>query len=207
MRLREVDMALRAKLRVVLMADGVTIAETEDPRIWQAAFQAIQGDGSSLSGGDDEKIEWVPEEERVAIHAFAKELDIEIADLMAACHPRPIPPYIFLSKHHWEAFKRNTPERGRNAVSNAVLALTLLLLWAEKAHIDRITVRDGYAVLRAISARDEHASRAIENCPWLQTGLGRVQLNPESISKAISVARAFCLKQAPETDETGEDVG
>jgi len=198
-------MALRAQLKLILMADEVVIAETDDPQVWQAAFQAIQGDASTLSRKDEPEIEWVPEEERVAIRAFAKEIRVEVADLMSACHPRPIPPYIFLSKHHWEAFKRNTPERGRNAVSNAVLALTLLLLWAEKARIERITVRDGYAVLRAISARDEHASRAIENCPWLQTGMGRVQINPEYISKATAVGRAFCLKQAPVTDETDEE--
>jgi len=73
------------------------------------------------------------------------------------------------------------------------------LLWAEKAHIEKITVRDGYAVLRAISARDEHASRAIENCSWLQTGGGGVHLNPGAISEAIAVARAFCTKQVPES--------
>jgi len=197
-------MALRARLKLTLTADDVIVAETEDPQIWQAAFLAIQGDASALTPSQDEDatVEWVPEEERVAIKALAKELRVEVSDLMAACHPRPIPPYIFLSKHHWEAFKRNTPERGRNAVSNAVLALTLLLLWAEKAHVGRITTRDGYAVLRAISTRDEHASRAIENCPWLQTGMGGVHLNPEAISKAIAVARAFCLRQAPEPDPT-----
>jgi hypothetical protein len=199
-------MALKARLNLVLMADSVVVAETDDPQIWQTAFQAIQGDASGLGPKVDEdaQVEWVPEEERVAIRALAKELRVEVHDLMAACHPRPIPPYIFLSKHHWEAFKRNTPERGRNAVSNAVLALTLLLLWAEKAHIERITLRDGYAVLRAISARDEHASRAVENCSWLQTGMGRVQVNPESISKAIGVARAFCLREAPEPDDADE---
>jgi len=194
-------MALKARLKLVLMAEDVVIAETDDPQIWQAAFQAIQGDAGRLQPEVDEDaaVEWVPEEERVAIKALAKELGVEVQDLMSACHPRPIPPYIFLSKHHWEAFKRNTPERGRNSVSNAVLALTLLLLWAEKAHVERITVRDGYAVLRAISARDEHASRAIENCSWLQTGGGGVHLNAEAISEAIAVARAFCTKQAPET--------
>jgi hypothetical protein len=199
-------MALKARLKLVLLADEVVVAETDDPQVWQAAFQAIQGDASRLQPEQDEdaSVEWVPEEERVAIKALARELRVDVQDLMAACHPRPIPPYIFLSKYHWEAFKRNTPERGRNSVSNAVLALTLLLLWAEKARIDRISVRDGYAVLRAISTRDEHASRAIENCPWLQTGGGGVHLNPEAISEAIAVARAFCLKQAPETRDREE---
>lgn len=200
-------MVLKARLKLVLMANDVVIAESDDTQIWQAAFQAIQGDAAGLrpEADDDADVEWVPEEERIAIKALAKELGVEVQDLMSACHPRPIPPYIFLSKHHWEAFKRNTPERGRNAVSNAILALTLLLLWAEKAHIERITVRDGYAVLRAISTRDEHASRAIENCAWLQTSGGGVHLNPEAISEAIAVGRAFCLKQAPETREPGEE--
>jgi len=197
-------MVIKARLKLVLMAEDIVVAETDDPQIWQAAFQAIQGDASQLQPERDEDatVEWVAEGERIAIKALAKELNVEVQDLMSACHPRPIPPYIFLSKYHWEAFKRNTPERGRNAVSNAVLALTLLLLWAEKAHIEKITVRDGYAVLRAISARDEHASRAIENCSWLQTGGGGVHLNPEAISEAIAVARAFCIKQAPENLET-----
>ena len=199
-------MALKARLTMILKANDVVIAESDDPQIWQAAFQAIQGDASALGPAveEDAQVEWVPEEERVAIKALAKELRVEVSDLMAACHPRPIPPYIFLSKYHWEAFKRNTPERGRNAVSNAVLALTLLLLWGEKTHIERVTTRDGYAVLRAISARDEHASRAIENCPWLQTGGGGIHLNPEAISEAIAVARAFCLKQVPEMTDAEE---
>jgi len=199
-------MAIKATLTLILKADDVVIAESDDAQIWQAAFQAIQGDASALSPAveEDAQVEWVPEEERVAIKALAKELRVEVSDLMAACHPRPIPPYIFLSKHHWEAFKRNTPERGRNAISNAVLALTLLLLWAERTHIERVTTRDGYAVLRAISARDEHASRAIENCPWLQTGGGGIHLNPEAISEAIAVARAFCLKQTPEMGSAEE---
>jgi len=37
---------------------------------------------------------------------------------------------------------------------------------------------------------------------WLQTGGGGVHLNPEAISEAIAVARAFCIKQAPENLET-----
>ena len=56
-------MALRAQLKLVLMADKVIIAETDDPGIWQAAFQAIQGDASSLSRNDEAEIEWVPEVE------------------------------------------------------------------------------------------------------------------------------------------------
>ena len=122
---------------------------------------------------------------------------MNVKDVLASCHPRTMPPYLFLNRRHWEAFKRQTPERGRNSVSNAVLAMTLLLLWAEKINLDRVALRDGMAVLRAISAVDEHASRAVDNCTWLQRSTGRVVINPGEISKALAVARAFCLQQPP----------
>ena len=196
-------MAITARLKLILKADDVTVAESEDPEIWKAAFEAIQTGlgGGALRKADEELSEWVPEEERVAIRSLAAELGIEVKDVLASCHPRTMPPYLFLNRHHWESFKRQTPERGRNSVSNAVLAMTLLLLWAEKINLDRVSLRDGMAVLRAISAGDEHASRAVENCTWLQRSGGRVVINPDEISKAIAVARAFSLQQAPDWPE------
>lgn len=194
-------MVIKARLKIVLTADNVVVAESEDPEIWQAAFQAIQGAGLRGVLGEtapQDDVPWVPDEERSAIYAMANELGIEAKDLLTACHPRMIAPYIFLNKHHWEAFRQQTAERGRTAVSNAVLALTLLLLWAEKINLERVTVRDGLAVLRVISSRDEHASRAVDNCPWLVKSSGSVRLRPEMISRAIMVARAFCTKTAPE---------
>jgi len=196
-------MAIKARLTLILKADDVTVAESDDPEIWQAAFEAIQaglGD-STFQKADDDLTEWVPEEERVAIRSLANDLDVSVKDVLASCHPRMMPPYLFLNRRYWEAFKRQTPERGRNAVSNAVLAMTLLLLWAEKINLDRVSQRDGMAVLRAISAGDEHASRAIENCSWLQRSSGRVVINPDEISKAVAVARAFCLQRAPQWPE------
>ena len=196
-------MAITARLKLILKADDVTVAESEDPEIWKAAFEAIQTGlgGGALRKADEELSEWVPEEERVAIRSLAAELGIEVKDVLASCHPRTMPPYLFLNRHHWESFKRQTPERGRNSVSNAVLAMTLLLLWAEKINLDRVSLRDGMAVLRAISASDEHASRAVENCTWLQRSGGRVVINPDEISKAIAVARAFSLQQTPDWPE------
>lgn len=194
----------KAHLKLILMADDVVVAETDDADIWRIAFQAIHGDGSSMGlerTREAELAEWVPENERVAIRSLARDIGVDVRDLLSACHPRSVPPYIFLSRHHWEAFKRNTPERGRTAVSNAVLALTLLSLWAEKINTERITLRDGMAVLRAISARDEHARRAAENCPWLQFSVGRVVLNPDRLSKAIAVAYAFCTMQEPKWED------
>jgi len=194
---------LKAQLRLILMADDVVVAETDDAEIWRIAFQAIHGGQGSASfdhAQDAALAEWVPENERVAIRSLARDIGVDVRDLLSACHPRSVPPYIFLSRRHWEAFKRNTPERGRTAVSNSVLALTLLALWAEKINIDRITLRDGMAVLRAISARDEHARRAAENCPWLQFS-GRIEINPDRVSKAIAIAHAFCTMQEPKWED------
>lgn len=199
-------MVIKAQLKLILTADNVVIAESDNPEIWQAAFQAIQGanveqvlgvNGSTRNG----TIDWVPEEERAAILSLADDLGIEPQDLLSACHPRMIAPYIFPNKHYWEAFKHQTAERGRTAVSNAVLAITLLLLWGEKINLERVALRDGIAVLRTIVARDDHASRAVENCPWLQKSSGRIVLNPEKISRAIAIARAFCTRTAPEWAE------
>jgi len=199
-------MAIKAQLKLILQADDVVIAESDDPRIWQAAFQAIQGaDVEKVLGrsgpATDSGIHWVPEEERSAILSLAGDLEVDPQDLLSACHPRMIAPYVFLNKHYWEAFKHQTAERGRTAVSNAVLALTLLLLWGEKIHLERISLRDGMAVLRTIMARDDHASRAVENCSWLQKTSGRIVLNPEKISRAVAIARAFCTRTAPEWGE------
>jgi len=199
-------MAIKARLKLILTADDVVVAESEDTRIWQAAFQAIQGANidqvlGTNAPGPGKEIEWVPEEERSAILALASGLGIEPQALLSACHPRMIAPYIFLDKRYWEAFKHQTAERGRTAVSNAVLALTLLLLWGEKINLERVTLRDGMAILKAISARDEHASRAVENCPWLQKTSGRIVLNPEKISRAIAVAQAFCTQSTLDWSE------
>jgi len=196
-------MAIKARLMLILKADDVTVAESDDPEIWAAAFDAIQTglDQGGLRRTGEEISEWVPEEERVAIRSFAAELGIDVKDVLASCHPRTMPPYLFLNRRYWEAFKRQTPERGRNSISNAVLSMTLLLLWAERINLDRVSLRDGMAVLRAISAGDEHASRAVENCSWLQRSTGRVVINPDEISKAIAVARAFCLQRAPNWPE------
>ena len=203
-------MVIKARLRLVLTADNVVVAESDDPKIWQAAFQAIQGANVEQVLGtkpisNDERIDWVPEEERSAILSLASDLGIEPQMLLSACHPRMIAPYIFLNKRYWEAFKDQTAERGRTAVSNAVLAITLLLLWGEKINLERVAQRDGMAILKTISARDEHASRAIENCSWLQKTVGKIVLNPEKISRAIAVAEAFCTKSAPDWGETEEE--
>ena len=36
-------MVIKAQLKLILTADNVVIAESDDAKIWQAALQAIQG--------------------------------------------------------------------------------------------------------------------------------------------------------------------
>ena len=95
-------MVIKARLRLVLTADNVVVAESDDPTIWQAAFQAIQGANveqvlGTKSISNDERIDWVPEEERSAILSLASDLGIEPQILLSACHPRMIAPHIFLN--------------------------------------------------------------------------------------------------------------
>lgn len=103
-----------------------------------------------------------------------------------------------------EAFKHQTAERSRTAVSNPVLAITLLFPWGYKIHLERVALRDGMAALRTIAARDDHASRAVEDRPWLQKTSGRIVLNLESIYCAI--ACAFCTRTALEWGEDESQV-
>jgi len=192
-------MSLRARLRIILMADEVVVAESEDPRLWHATLRAVSDEGGegerhTFSGPRDGE----REAERLAVAAFAEELGVDPEAVQAACAPKAIAPYVFLDRHHFESFKRLTPERGRNAVSNIVLALTLLLLWADKMRLARVAVRDGTAVLRTIGARDDHPGRAVDNCPWIRRSMNRLVLVPEEISKAIAVARAYCTKTSPD---------
>jgi len=197
-------MSVKAKLRLILMADDLVVAESDDPIVWQAVLRAL----SSASGSEEVDVahlavtrDWEAEKVRLAAAALAEELQVDLPTLQAACAPKAIAPYIFLDRHHWEAFKKQTPERGRNAVSNIVLALTLLLLWAEKSGIERITIRDGGAVLKTIGARDEHPGRAVENCPWIRRWMNRLLLVPEETSKALAVARAYCTRTPPDWAE------
>lgn len=207
-------MTVKATLRIVLKANDVTVAESDDAALWQRTLAGITGgpvppapanrDGEEvedkvhtqqmpatprISGRED--FEWPAD----ALGKFASALKLDVTVVQAACEPTSSPPYLHLDDHAWEAFKRNTGERGQNAIPQIGLAATLLLLWFRHSQSGppRVTISQAQEVLKTINLRDKNAARGIRNCDWLQLRDDKtVQLNPAKLSVALSRAAAFC---------------
>jgi hypothetical protein len=99
-----------------------------------------------------------------------------------------------LNAHCWEEMKKQLPARGKTAISPIVAAITMLLLWFQKAGLGNATQAQAQAVLATISLSDPNASRSIGNASWLQLRPGQVVLNPAEISKAVKLTTCFCTK-------------
>jgi hypothetical protein len=205
-------MAVTANLKIQLMADSVLVAESEDALLWQRVFSAIQkGQGSpgAPQGADlDDEAERDDSGEQTdqpganvvkGAASFAKELGVSPDVLVGACAPSIQSPYIHMDDHHWEALKKNTPGRGPTAIPPAVMAATLLGLWFKHAGLaGGPTVLQCQAVLQTIDLRDRNAARALRHCSWLQNRKGSVLVNPAERSRALRLAKAYCLKKVPE---------
>src|SRR6266700_3559688 len=130
-------MAVKAALRLVLMADETVVAESEDGALWQKVLFAIN------SGRPTPELGAVAAEEApapgdglesdVAVAKFAQDIGVSVTEIKGACDPRIEPPYLTLDPRYWEALKRNTPARGRGAISPMALAATLIALWFRAA--------------------------------------------------------------------------
>jgi hypothetical protein len=203
-----------AKLKIVLQAEEVVVAESEDPVLWRRVLTTIQGGAAPLGGaheeerGEDEGTEEMEQEAtprpsaKGAIGKFAAAIGVTPTALVGASEPTAEPPYLVLDAKAWEAFKKNTPPRGPNAVAALQLAGTLLCLWFKYAGINgRPTQAQAAAVLDGLGVVDKNPSRAIKNCPWLQSRPDGIQINPAEMSKAERVAKAFVLKTAPTASE------
>ncbi len=189
---------IKAELKIVLQADKTIIAESSDPILWQNVLAAIntpsagstndnlgnfgQSDKGSLSPAKG------PEQE------LAKEIGVSVEVLKGACSPSNDAPFIHLDKHHWEAFKKGTPNRGPKAIAAIALAATLLILWKEKAKLGDSTMEDSKKVLGTLNLTDKNPDRAIKNCEWLQLRNNVMGINPAQTSKAIAIAKAYCAK-------------
>jgi hypothetical protein len=201
-------MAVKAQLRVQLLANDVVIAESESSELWQSVLRAIERDRPLDEDGHGEIGEVAAvkprESERPAndgLQQLARELRVERAVIEGACAPSAEAPYIHLDKHHWEALRRNTPERGVLAISPVVLAATLLVLWWRCAGKSGVpSVSDVKPVLDTLHLPAFNVNRSLENCRWLQVRGKSVALNPSRTSSAIAVARAYCLQQAVERE-------
>lgn len=198
-------MVVKAKLTITLKANDTVVAEVEDSDLWQQVLTSINT-GAKLDIGDAPDASKPEKSEKThadhgagstAISKFAAELGITQAIAKGACSPSDSPPFIHLDKHHWEALKRNTPERGSKAVGAVVLAATLLVLWKEKAGLGATPMKEAAGVLETIGVTAKNPTRSINNCEWLQLRNGTIVLNPAQTSKAISIAKAYCSKESP----------
>lgn len=193
--------AVKAVLKLVLMADETVVAESEDPGLWQKVLIAINGgrptaDLPSATTQLDAPAPTSGLESDVAVVRLAQDLEVDVAALKGACDPQTDPPYLILDARTWERLKQNTPERGRGAVSPMALSATLLALWFRAAKMGAPTQAQAKAVLDTLGVEDKNPSRAIKLSDWLQQRPGGViALNPAQISRAVRLARAFVRRE------------
>ncbi len=214
-------MTVKASLQIVLKANDVIVAESDDAALWQQTLAAITGGklsvapavasrdevavGRATYNGDSprdtqERLNWPTD----ALDRFAHELRLDVVVVQAACDPGAEHPFMHLDVRTWEEFKRNTPARGYNSVPPVVLAATLLSLWFRQAQMGQVTIGQAQAVLNTIGLRDKNPVRGLRNCEWLQARDDVIKLNPARYTQALAVARAFCSRQTIEEWQFGE---
>jgi hypothetical protein len=190
---------IKTELKIILQAGDIIVAESIDPILWQKVLAAlnmpVENSKAINSLNEDLGVNDTELHEGGAIEKFAKELGVSVKVLKGACDPSKESPFIHLDKHHWEAFKKQTPARGPKSVSGIILASTLLLLWKEKANLGDVTVKEAQKVLSTIGLRDNHPYRGLDNCEWLQLRNKNIIINPAQISKAIIMAKSYCTKE------------
>lgn len=213
-------MSFEASLKIVLKADDVTVAESEDVELWQyvlsqlsseGAPPKVQGRSTEKDGGNRKRGEGTPlfsEEESTeselaeAIAKFSSKLGVDEDVLRGACTPRLEPPYVHLDKHHWQELKEELPSRGRNAIPSIVIAASILAAWLEEAKPNKKpTIEEAQSVLKSIDTRDRNPGRGISNCEWLQEKDGVISVHPAKIDMAMTVVRAYCEGEKPEFEE------
>ncbi len=201
-----------ATLKVVLYAEKVVVAESEDAALWRKVLAAIQGaDDSSITprhedGGKVDTDQRARSsaladsgstqtgKQSTSISKFAAEIGASVEEVQAACDPSLNEPYLILDHDAWAAFKNQLGERGPNAVSPAVAAATLLALWFKNSGVEaNATQAQAQVVLNKIHVRDSNPARGIKRAEWLQPRAGgQVIITPTKIARARTFARCFC---------------
>lgn len=195
----------KAKLSVILKADELVVAESDDPALWQRLLGVIQSGSTfestaasrtsvhNISDGDES----FDESADPSVIRFAKAMKVSVSEVIGALSPSSVAPYVTLNPHNWEAFKKATPAFGADAVSAIGLAGTILALWFKEAKLDiQPTQAMAKDVLQTINIRDANPSRGVKNTKWLMARAGGViTVNPAQISKAADVVRKFCAMQ------------
>jgi hypothetical protein len=200
-------MAVKAKLKVVLHANDIEVAETEDQSLWQEVLAAIQSDASHLPSRrypaqeeeDDGKRDRPKGTSSAgpAIDEFAQCLGIKKDVLVGALRPTKDGPLLHLDESYWETFKKNTGTRGPGAHPPIVVAATALALWFKYGKLGKPTKTQAHVVLATINLRDKNPGRSFKNCEWLQVKGEHININPAKLSMAITLTRAFCQQKKP----------
>lgn len=214
-------MSFEASPKIVLKADEVTVAESEDVELWQYVLSKLSEEGSPTGRtaksdqesavpegesktnslfSDPEEAESSSEREEV-VARFSERLSVERDVLKGACDPRLEPPYIHLDKHRWQQLKKELPSRGPNAIPSIVIAASILAIWLDTAKLEDPTVDEAQSVLKTIDTRDRNPGRGFSNCQWLQKRDGEITLDPAKIDMAVTVARAYCKEEKPQFED------
>lgn len=201
--------AKSAKLRVVLYAGETVVDESDDVSLWQLILGKMRGvnerpadaqtiDDKPLESSVNSSKTGVPENgDKIA--KFAQDTGISVEQLVGAFDPQPEAPYVNLDTSKWEAFVKNTPQKGKGSIPSAVFSATVLASWAQYERSLEPTQNLAIEILNAIGAKHSNVTRGIKNCAWLQTRGQKVILNPAEKSRALKVLKAFALGESMAT--------
>ncbi len=151
-------MSVKASLRVVLLADEVTIAESDDAALWQHILSTVTGRRGETSPAPNFRASRAVESTvrpgehphsesenkgvgSTALERFGEVLTLNSTIVQGACDPSMEPPYMHLHMQEWQDFRRKTPSRGYTSIPPIVLAATLLVLWFKEASLGTVTIR------------------------------------------------------------------
>lgn len=204
---------VKAALKVVLYAETVIVAESEDQQLWRRVLAAIQGESFGTEQApvtqvrpsghkDDENADRTPGAasqqggDKGPVVKFAVDIGVEVAQLQGACDPTQSEPYLILDHDAWAAFKNQLGDRGPTAVSPVVAAATLLALWFKNSNGHaNATQAQAQAVLKGLNVRDSNPARGVKRAEWLQPRPGgQIIINPSKMLKAKLFARCFCTQ-------------
>jgi len=199
----------KAALSVVLKADELMIAESQDPILWQNVLISINAGKSMIDASPSVQFKTSSspgvngaEDPTEPTDQLAVQLGIDAILVKGACSPALTTPYMHLDAHCWEAMKKAVPSRGTSAFAPIVVPATLLGLWFQKTGLGNPTQAQALEVLRTVNVNDKNPSRAIQNTQWLQRRSGgQIVVNPAEISQAVKLAKCFCTKQWSEWKE------
>jgi hypothetical protein len=211
-------MSIKASLKVILMANDVVVAESEDPTIWQSVFTSITQGGVIQSPSTQVQNEAqstfsntvaAPQENAPQsavssdnssgspLNNLANELGISEDLIQAALSPEVEAPYFHLDHHCWEAYMKSNPSRGNKAIPPVALIATLLAGWFKHIKKEGLTTKECHNVLKQVHFTANNVNRSLRNSKWLQLKNNNIVINPVETSKALDVFRAFCQKNLP----------